>query len=358
MMNEQRITNTFMDLVRIDSPSGEEGNIAAHIERVLDALKISHQRDNYGNVIARIEGKGEPRMLCAHLDTVEPGRGVQPVVENGVIRSAGETILGADNKAAVAAILEVFTVLCKRDVSHAPVEAIFTRSEETGNYGALNLEYSLIHAKKGFCFDSGQPVGTIIIAAPFYNRIDVALHGRATHASRPEEGINPIGILNAALSKITLGGLDDESIFNIGMIRGGEARNSVPDRIDLQCELRSYSEEKVETHTVAVRNIFQDAAAHAGGGAAVEAVRENDGYSLTMDNAFLNATQERIQRIGIVPCFKKTWGCADNCIFRARGLEVLNLGYGAVNIHTAEEAITVRDLCEVSRVMLALLQSD
>ena len=203
----ERLTKTFMDMAAISSPSGKETRMVEYVVARLEKLGISSQQDAFGNVIAKLPGEGQPILLSAHLDTVEPAKGVMPVLEGGIIRSAGQTILGADNKAAVAAILEC----CEARKGGRSLNIVFTLSEEAGNQGAWNLDYSLLEARQGFCFDSSKPLGTIISAAPFYDRFDIVLQGRAAHASRPSEALNPLPLLRELLSEVRLGAWDDHT---------------------------------------------------------------------------------------------------------------------------------------------------
>ncbi len=343
------VVETFLELVAIDSPSGDEAAIAEYVCRRLKAHGVDYEKDNFGNIIAR-RGAGDSLVLSAHLDTVEPGRGVRAIMQNNTIRSDGKTVLGADNKAAIAAILEVMEQMPVAD--GVAVEAIFTLGEEAGNLGARNLDYSLLRSREGFCFDSSNPLGTIITGAPFYERFDIAIMGRAAHSSRPEEALNLLPLVGELLGKLSLGAIDKDTVANIGMVTAGVARNVVPGEAHLAGEVRSFSGQGINDYLAAVEDIVRHVP---GDSCKMTRERENEGYVLSADDPLLRSTEETVRAAGFTPLLKRTWGCADNCIFREKGLNVLNLGYGARRIHTTEEEIRVDELGGLVDIIQALV---
>ncbi len=203
MVNQKRLVQTFIDLVKIDSPSGSEDKIAREMSKRLTALGGKVESDAYGNVIAKFTGVGEPLMLNAHLDTVEPGQGIKPkMIGNqqavgfaNEITSDGSTILGADDKAGLSVLLEALTVVKEAKGLHVPIEIILTKGEEVGLLGAKNLDYTKINAKEGVSFDGHSGVDNITVAAPGLHRVDATIIGRSAHAGvEPEKGISAIQI--------------------------------------------------------------------------------------------------------------------------------------------------------------------
>ncbi|MGE5140747.1 MAG: M20/M25/M40 family metallo-hydrolase, partial [Rudaea sp.] len=254
MINQDRLVNTFLDLVRIDSPSGSEGEAAQYVAGVLRELGLEPRIDEMGNVTARLEGKGKPLLLSAHMDNVEPGRGITPVIENGDIKSDGKTVLGADDLAGVAAILEGLRSLIEDQAEHIPLELAITTQEEVGLAGAKGLDLEQFKAKEGVVLDSGGAVGKITISAPTHNELDATITGKAAHSgSSPEKGIDAIRIAAEAITHMKLGRIDKETTANIGMIRGGTARNAVPEQVDLTGEARSRNPKKAERQIKAMK---------------------------------------------------------------------------------------------------------
>ena len=230
MISQERLVNSFCDLVRIDSPSGEEDEVSRHLEARLSRLGFQIGRDAYGNVIALEPGES-PLLLSAHMDTVEPGRGIKPSIQGDRIVSDGTTILGGDCKAGVAAILEGLESVAEEGLARRPVQVVFTRDEEIGLVGATNLDYSMISAREAVVFDGNGPVDGITGASPTYMRFDVTVKGRAAHAGvEPEKGLSAIRIASEIIAGLPQGRLDDETTFNVGLISGGSVRNAVPPR--------------------------------------------------------------------------------------------------------------------------------
>ena len=231
MADQQRLTNTLIELIKIYSPSGEEDAMDFAVSRKLGFLGLEMINDSYKNAIAKRPGAGQSLLLSAHLDTVEPGRGVKPSVEGDRIVSDGSTILGGDCKAGVAAILEALESLKEDGAPRAAVEVVMTREEETGLVGAINLDFSKITGKEAVVFDGEGPVSRITSGSPTYIGFDIEVTGRAAHAGvEPEKGLSAIHVAAQLISKLPQGRLDHETTFNIGKIGGGTVRNAVPEK--------------------------------------------------------------------------------------------------------------------------------
>ena len=184
MVNRERLVQTLMDLIRIDSPTGEEDAIDREVTGRLQTLGLTVRHDSFNNVIAKLEGDGEPVMLSAHLDTVEPGRGIKPVLEGDVLRSDGTTILGGDCKAGVSIVLEAIASVVESGVKHLPIEVAFSRSEEGGLAGAHHMDLSQLTAKRGVVFDAEGGIDRVTVAAPAQNAVKAYIQGRAAHAGQ------------------------------------------------------------------------------------------------------------------------------------------------------------------------------
>src|SRR5919112_5124477 len=236
------VVDVFTELAAIASPPGEERPVADAVARYLRDLGLSVNEDDagaavgstIGNLYCRVEptgnGGGTPIFLCAHLDTVPPEGSLEPVVEDGVVRNAGGTILGADNKAAVAAMLEGTRRVLAEGRPHAGIELLFTPKEEVGLLGAAAFDHSCFQARVGYVYDQAAPIGDVILGAPFSQALEVRFHGRAAHSGMyPEEGRSAVAAAARAITDLRLGRVDDETTTNVGTIEGGSARNIVPE---------------------------------------------------------------------------------------------------------------------------------
>jgi tripeptide aminopeptidase len=346
MVNKDRLLKTFLELVQIDSPSGYEDEMAKEVKSRLEVLGFRVERDKYGNVIGKLDGKGEPLMLNAHIDTVEPGRGIKPIIEGDVIKTDGSTILGGDPKAGVAAILEAITSSLEEKKDHPPLEVVFTLSEEEGLLGAVNLDYSMVSAKKGITFDGGEEVHYIHVSAPGYNRVDLKITGRGAHAgAEPEKGISAIKIAAEIITKLELGRIDEETTANIGLISGGTARNAVPETVEIKGEIRSRDLEKLEKHSehfkkviAEVKEKYPDAKFE------LDLHREFDPYLFEENHQFLKEVQEAFKKAGVEPKLIKSGGGTDVNIFHTHGIEAVVVGDADYEAHTTREYVLISQL--------------
>jgi tripeptide aminopeptidase len=349
------VVSLFLELVSIDSPSGEENRVAKYICSFCRKFGISVHTDKFGNVIASIPGKGSPFILTAHMDTVEPGRCIKPILSKGIIKSSGNTILGADNKAGLAAILFGVSSMNLNRSNRRSVELIFTTSEESGNYGALNVQLSSIYATYGFSFDAGGKLGTIFTSSPYYNRFDVTVTGKSAHASQPEKAVNALTIASKAIASLPFGRVDKKTICNIGLIQGGSARNTVPGSVSLAGEVRSFSERLLDKATRTISDQFKYESKQYKGKVTINTVRENPGYSITSNNPNLKLLQNAFTRAGIPWSLSETYACFDANIFNNREISIINACDGSLNNHTTNEQISVANLEKLSNVIQNLI---
>jgi tripeptide aminopeptidase len=357
MINETRLLNTFLELVRIDSPSGEESAIARELAVRLRGLGLAPELDSLGNLLAYMAGDGKPLLLAAHMDTVMPGRGINPVVQDGVVRSDGTTILAADDKSGIAVILELLQTIAEHHVAHPPLEVVITVQEETGLAGAKGLDKSRLRARTGISFDAGGPPGTIIVSAPSHNLVSAVVLGKAAHAgAQPEEGISAIVVAAQAVAAMPLGRLDEETTANIGMIHGGTARNVVPERVELQGEARSRQLAKLERQTQAMVDALQSAARHSGARVEISVERAYDGYALTQADGVVKQLVAACRAVGVESTLMATGGGSDANVFNAHGMQVVNLSTGVQKVHTVEEQISVADMVACAEIALEYIR--
>ncbi len=344
MINQNRLIETFLNLVKIDSPTGREKEVGDFILKIIKEIDLKEERDRVGNIIVRLPGEGEPLFFNAHLDTVQPGEGINYKIKKGTIISDGTTILGADNKVAVAAIIEALRWLKKN--GRRALEVVFTVSEESENLGAFNLDYSSLRSKFGFCFDCGEKLGTVILGSPFYDSFDVLIKGKSAHAASPEKGINALGRACQSLGRLKTGRVGRETVLNVGTIQGGSARNAVPGKVNLSGEIRSFEEKDIIKWEDKINKVFMNDR--------VTIKRENNGYDFQKTDTWVKNTTKILRELNLKVYYKKSWACSDANIFNKKGLKVLNLGEGAKNIHTCQENIKIKDMVILTQLIIKL----
>lgn len=357
MIDERRLVECFMGLVRIDSPSGEEQAVGEHVMGLLRALGARVERDAAGNVFAQLDGQGEALLINAHLDTVVPGSGVQPVLEGGIIRSDGRTVLGADDKSGIAIALEAVRGAQEAGIPLPPLDILFTVQEEVGLRGAKAFDMGRLRARLGIGLDTGGPVGTVVVSAPSQDTLQVVVHGVAAHAgAAPEKGVSAIEVAADAICHMPLGRIDEETTANIGVISGGRATNIVCDRVDVRGEARSRSAEKLAAQTQAMVAAFEQAAARRGVSADVQVTHEYTAYRLGPEEPILRLLSAGAAQVGIAPAFVPTGGGADANIFNAAGIRVANISTGMDRVHTTQEQIAVADMVRAAEWLQACLR--
>jgi tripeptide aminopeptidase len=350
----------FLELAAIPSPSGQEAAVAERVRAYLRDLGLAAEPDDAGNLLARIpptEGEtGRPIFLCAHLDTVPAHGPITPVVEDGIVTNSHSTILGADDKAAVAVLLEAARLVLAEGRPHGGIELLFTTREETGLEGAQEFDVGRLRAEVGFVYDYSGAVGEIVVAAPSGRTMDVVFTGRPAHSGiNPEDGRSAVAAAARAISDLRLGRIDAETTANVGLIEGGSAGNVVPARCRLAAEARSRSEAKLSDLVQEMLDCFAFAAAVSE--CEVETTVEDKyrGYRLAADDPALVLARTALERAGFVPREVEVGGGADVNVFVERGLHCANLANGMTNVHTAEEEIAVGDLEAMVAVTLELV---
>jgi tripeptide aminopeptidase len=361
---------TFVELAALPSPPGEERAVADRVLDYLRALGLDPHEDDagakvgstIGNIYARLEPTaeaGEPVFFCAHLDTVLPEAPIEPVVgEDEIVRNAAGTILGADDKSAVAAMLEAAARLVEDAREHPGVELLFTPKEEVGLLGAAAFDEARLAARVGYVYDHAGPIGEIVLGAPFQQKLDVRFHGRAAHAGMfPEEGRSAIAAAARAVADLRLGRLDEVTTASVGRIQGGTARNVIPEWCSFAAEARSHDERKladliremVETITFAASLEECEVETQVSG--------LSPGYRFKRDDLPVRLAAAALERVGREPSYILSGGGADANVFNERGLLCLNLANGMTDIHTPDERIAVADLDEMVEVTLALVEA-
>jgi tripeptide aminopeptidase len=363
----ERLHETFASLCRIDSPSGHERPCVDHVAAAVRAMGLAVQEDDAGptagsdagNLFARIDGSGPDYMLrCAHLDTVPAIAPIEPVLKDGGWENANDAILGADNKAAVAVLLEL-----ARRLATAPapppvgVELLFTVSEENGLHGAKAFDKSRLRSRIGFVFDHASPIGEIIVASPTYQRVVAELRGIAAHAGvRPENGRSAIAAGARGIAAMQLGRLDEETTANVGVIQGGTATNVVPERCRIEAEVRGIEETRVETVLTDMIDHLQDAADDAECDLDVTVEKMFTGYRLKPRAPAVALAERGLQACGYEPRHIVTGGGSDANAFVVEGFQCTNLANGTERNHQPDERVSVDALEGMLEVAIALVE--
>lgn len=352
----QRMIKQFMDMVRIPSESGNEAQFIDYLLAEFKKLGAVAKKDAYGNLVAKLPAlkskSKRPVLLSCHADTVKPGQGIKPKLVNGVIHSGGDTILGADDKAGIAEMLEALRLAKVRP----PVEVAISRQEETGLQGVKNLDFRLLRAKRGFLLDN-DTLDTIVIGGPSYFAIDVEVKGRSAHAGmEPEKGINAIVAAAKAIAALRLGRLDRETTANVGVIKGGVIRNGVPDAASFLAECRSLQHKKAKALAAEMEKIIKREVAKTGASVAIKTDNLCKAVQIAPDAWTVVTAQKALATIGIQAKTTFITGFTDASIYNNHGIEMAVVGIGARDEHSTAEHIHVADMEKAVAMLIEILR--
>ncbi len=351
------VISYFMHLVRIDSESLNERAVADILKKDLESIGATVEEDdchkqtggNAGNIYAYLPGNVDksPILFCAHMDTVKPGKGIKPRIENGTIYSDGTTILGSDDKSGVAEIMVALKRIVDSGTDHAPVEILFTVSEEIGLLGAKGFDKSRLKSAFGFALDSHQ-VGELLIGAPSQNSYKAVVHGVEAHAGvEPEKGLNAIRIASEAIAAMPMGRIDFETTCNLGIINGGEATNIVPNKVCLYGEARSHNPAKLERVCKDIVHALESTVArYAEQGARLEmkCEKEYEAFRVNENDPVVKMAIKALQNLEIPYQAVVGGGGSDANIISAIGLPMIITGTGMDKVHTVHENIKTDQL--------------
>lgn len=355
-MDTERMVAEFLEMVQIDSESGDEATFLTWLKPRIEALGGTADFDAYGNLLGTVPAKGssaDPILLSCHGDTVKPGKGIRPVMADGVIRSSGETILGADDKAGIAEMLEALRVA----PVHPPIEIAISRQEEVGLLGVKAMDMSRLTAKKGFLLDN-DVLDTLIIGGPSYFALDVKVTGRAAHAGmEPEKGINAIAAAARAISALRLGRLDHETTANVGIIQGGLIRNGVPEVCTFMAECRSLDHAKAQALAEEMVAILEREIP--ANGAQLQLTVNNMCKAVKIDGEAawtVKTAKAALAKQGIQAEAAMMTGFTDASIYNNLGIEMVVVGIGARLEHSNQEHIHVEDMERAVAMMVEILR--
>lgn len=368
MVNQQRLVDRFKRLIEVDSPSKEEYNLRQQLQQELQQLGLDTFVDNAGtsfggnsgNLMAKLKGNlnnVKPIMFSSHMDTVVSNRGVKLINEDATLKTDGSTILGADDKAGICILLEALTILKEEKVSHGDLEFVFTVGEELGLLGSRNLDLQAIKSKIGFVLDSGEDVGVIINQAPSQEDFTIEFIGREAHSGvNPEQGINAIEMVGKFLIWFPYGKIDEETTGNIGLIKGGEAVNIVPAKVQLIGEIRSHNDIQVSRWIKQIEVKAQEIAESFKGHYTFKSERMYSSFYLREEDETVALALKALEAIGRKGILKKRGGGSDANNFNNHGVQVVNLAIGLTKGHTNEESIKIENLTKGTELVVALIK--
>lgn len=369
-VQRQRIIEEFMGLARIDSETKHEKEINGVLRGKFEALGLEVTEDEAaartghgaGNLFAWLPAtEGHEHvptiLLTSHMDTVTPGKGIQPRLDDdGYIRSDGTTILGSDDKAGLAAMLEALRVMREEGVPHGPIQFVITVGEESGLVGAKAIDPDRLRAKFGFALDSSGAIGDIAIAAPTQAKISLIVRGKSAHAGvSPENGISAIQVASKAVSLMPLGRIDHETTANIGKFEGGGPTNIVCDYVKIDAEARSLAQEKLDRQVAAMREAAETAAREYGARVEFESVIAYPSFCFEENDEVVRIAKDAIASIGLTPRPFHTGGGSDANVFNGLGVPTVNLAVGYEDIHTTKERIRADNLVRLTELVLAIV---
>jgi len=348
-INKDRIIGTFIDLVKIDSESGEEQEIISYLQSLMVELRFNVEIDKTGNLIASND-LNPLLMLAAHVDTVKPGKGIKPIIDGNTIRTDGTTILGSDDKANIAIILEILRVFKENDL-HIPLDVIFTIGEEVGFIGSKGLDYSKVKAKIGLNLDG--ETGEIDIAEPSMMILNIEVIGKAAHSGmEPEMGINALKIAAGAINSLELGRIDEETSVNVGTIRGGEAINIVPEKVVMKAEVRSHNAEKFNYQVKRVINAFEKDTNKYGGVLKITSEQTAYAYNVPENDELVEVLKNCFNKNSVNPKIVKINATSDTSNFSRNNIKCVTTGGCGKKYHTTEEYLEIDDFIAGARSIL------
>lgn len=368
MVNEERLVSLFKDLCLIDAPSLGEAKCVAHVRRILEDMGLDVFEDKSGekiggnanNLIATLKGNVEaaPRIFfSAHFDTVEPTAGLVIDERDGVLFSASDTILGADDKAGMAPAIEAVNCLIESGEPHGDIVLLFSVAEEIGLKGAAELDIESLNLDYGFVLDTGRPVGSFVIKTATHDKIDFLVKGKPAHAGKdPEKGINAICVAADAISRIKVGRISPDTTSNLGIISGGTAVNVVCPSVTIKGEARSTVIAELDDEIAKMRAAFESAARDWGTTVEISYRRHYDAYEIESDSPVVNVARRAAANMGLPSELRTTLGGSDANVYNAKGVPTIVVATGMEKIHTHDESVSIRDLVETSKLVLEIIR--
>lgn len=367
-MTVKRLVKMFKELVEIDSVSTNEKEIHDHMKKCFHSLGLHVQEDDSAkhtglganNLIATLKGNSRKQGLffSAHTDTVEPGVGIEVIEKDGILYSKGKTILGADNKAGLAIMLEAISRVKENNIETGDIEFILTPGEEIGLIGSSALESDLIRSEFGYVLDSPKSVGHVTTASPHMYMYEIQLIGKSAHAGiEPEKGISCVSILRKALTTIPLGRLDRYTTTNIGVIEGGNTTNVIMDKLIVKGEVRAVYPEKAIELLTKIESDFNTAATELGGEIIVNSQKMAEGFNISNQEPVMELLIKASENLGYDLISEVSGGGSDANSFNSKGKKAVNLSIGYEDMHTTSEFIPIEEMEKSVNLVIELMKN-
>lgn len=370
MINEKRMLEGFLNLIKYDSLSFQELDISIYLLYKLKSLGLEVEMDNAGhllkdnpkatgNIYGYLKGnvEGEGIILSSHMDTVSPGIDKKAIIENGIVKSLGDTILGADDVTGIVEILEVLTVIKEHNLKHPDIEVIFFIAEEAFCKGSSVFDFSRVKSKYAYILDLSGRVGTIAISAPTIISFKITIHGKASHAGfEPEKGVSAILAYANVVSKLKLGRIDDETTMNIGTVEGGTGKNTIPDLVVSLGEIRGMDDVKINSILNNIKNILDTETKKLNATYEFEYEKNISSYHVDRNSYVVKKYEEALESLNYGKAtIVKTFGGSDNNNFNLHGIVGVVLSNAMQNIHTKKEYFEIDEFVKSARILLELL---
>lgn len=360
-VDRDRLVATFLELVAVDSPTGHEEEIGRELMKRFNELGCSVTQDDIGNLVAVYSGsRPDTVLLSTHMDTAGKDVAIKPIIEDGIIKTDGSTILGADDKSGIAGCIELLTLLRSNpDVKHPTIEFVISVGEESGLVGSRQMDLSQLNAGYGFVMDTAGVIGAITYWAPTSVYLTIRVHGKKVHAGvEPEKGINAVKVAAEAIAAMPLGRIDEETVANIGTITGGEARNIVPGEVVLDGMARSHDQEKLDVQLDAMRSAITEAAERHGATFDFETEEIYRTYKIDESERPYREAARAIETLGIEVFPRKSGGGTDGNFFNAKGIPCVALATGMVDEHAATEHIAIDDMVMACKILVTIVTQE
>ncbi|MGL5123979.1 MAG: M20/M25/M40 family metallo-hydrolase [Fusobacteriaceae bacterium] len=366
MLNEKRMIENFLDMIKIPSPSLNERKIADYLKKILLDMGLEVEEDNAGkdhngntgNIIAVLKSPGKKKFLfSSHMDTVTPCEKILPIIENGIIKTDGTSVLGGDDKAGIAAIIEMIRMIQESEIEYPEIIAVFSIAEEIGLLGAQSFDLDKYKPDLAFVIDSGGVPGTVVVETPYVAKGKMEIIGKGAHAGvSPELGINALTVAAHAITKIRMGRIDEKTTSNIGIINGGSAVNIVMPNLSMSYEARSFSGETLDELLAETFLIFEETTNKFGAEFKHNIKKSYNGYKLEENSKILKSFEKACKNVGI-KCRKiSSGGGCDANIYSEQSIISVNIGIGMSKVHTTEEFIKIDDIVNCTKLIYEIVK--
>lgn len=366
MINESRLVENFLEMVKIPSPSLKEREVADYLKKVLEELGLEVTEDkageaiggNAGNIIGVLKAPGKKKLLfSSHMDTVLPCTKINPIVEGGIIKTDGTSVLGGDDKAGIAAIIEMLRIVKENNLDHPEIIVVFSVAEEIGLLGAQHFDVDKYQPDFGFIIDTGGEPGNLTVQAPAAVKGKITIVGKPAHAGiAPENGINALTVASHAITKLRLGRIDEETTSNIGVVSGGQAVNIVMPQVSMMYEARSLQDPKLDALVEETLGIFTKTCEEFGAEFKSEIKKGYSSFNMDRDAEVVKIFGTACEKAGIQFTTLASGGGSDTNIYNVKNIPSVNMAIGMSKVHTTEEFIAIKDMVDCSKILVELVR--